>query len=265
MWAAFLATGGDGALSGPTAGHYWGLLSSGQAASTPVHLMRRDSLRTRTPGIHVHRVPDPQPWRHPVRRPPVLSVEHTVVDLFAMAGSSAEAVELVLRACRLRLTTPDRILAAAAMHPRRRRRLLEALCTEASEGVTSTLEREYRWRVARSHGLPAGTCQVPAEGAAGRRAYRDVEYVAHGLVVELDGRLGHEEESSVLRDQFRDNAATLTGRATLRFGWLAVAGQSCDAARQVATMLRMRGWPGAPRGCRPGCPVAARECVGGAA
>jgi hypothetical protein len=191
--------------------------------------------------------------------PPVLSVEHTVCDLVAMSPDEAAVVGLVLRACRLRLTTPDRILAAADSIPRlRHRRVLAGLCGEVADGVTSPLEREYRRRVARPHGLPLGRAQV-GQRVDGRHAYRDLLYDRQGVIVELDGRLGHEQEAEVLRDQFRDNAATLTGAATLRFGWLAVVGQSCEVAVQVVRLLTIRGWSGSGRPCGPGCPVGAAE------
>jgi hypothetical protein len=80
-----------------------------------------------------------------------------------------------------------------------------------------------------------------------------VQYERYGFIVELDGRLGHEEESSVLRDHLRDNAAALQGRATLRYGWLAVAGCACVVAEQVGAMMRRGGWSGRVRACGPTC------------
>lgn len=59
----------------------------------------------------------------------------------------------------------------------------------------------------------------------------------------------------MFRDTDRDNAATLTGAATLRFGWMAVVGQPCGVAAQVATLLRLRGWLIDPRRCGPGCAI----------
>ena len=106
-------------------------------------------------------------------------------------------------------------------------------------------------RLLRRHGLPVGALQV--REWAGGTVYRDVLYEAQGVIVELDGRLGHESELGVFRDQFRDNRATLTGRATLRFGWLAISGHSCESAGQVAALLLNRGWADRPRRCGPRC------------
>ncbi len=255
MWAAHLAVGPSSVVGAEAAGHYWGLLDGGLPADRPVTMLVPEDRRRDRPGIRTRRVADPTAWAHPARTPPVLSVEHAVLDLVAGAASDGPAVDAVMRACRLRLTTPARLLAAAEGPARlRRRRLLTSLCAQVAEGITSPLEARYA-AVARAHGLPRGWCQAPATTVGGRSAYRDVEYPEHGVVVELDGRLGHEDESSVLRDQFRDNAATLTGAATLRFGWSAVGGCPCEVAAQVATLLRMRGWTGRPRACGAGCAV----------
>jgi len=59
---------------------------------------------------------------------------------------------------------------------------------------------------------------------------RDLEYRAWGLVVELDGRLNHADTERVMRDMARDNAVTVTGRATLRYGWREVAGRPRSGA-----------------------------------
>jgi very-short-patch-repair endonuclease len=203
--------------------------------------------------LATRRIPDPLSRAHPARLPPVLTVEHTTLDLVGTAASPGDAIELILRACRLRLTTPDRIRAAMSQRARQRRRdLLREVCADVRLGVTSPLERNYRTRVVLPHGLPAGRVQVRAQ-VAGGLVYRDVVYDPEGVIVELDGRLGHESESDVFRDQWRDNSTVLTGRATLRFGWLAVVSQSCSAAGQVAALLRLRGWAGYPRRCGPSC------------
>ena len=63
-----------------------------------------------------------------------------------------------------------------------------------------------------------------------QRFVRDLEYRAWGLVVELDGRLNHADTERVMRDMARDNAVTVTGRATLRYGWREVAGRPRSGA-----------------------------------
>ena len=253
IWGAHLALGPGGVLGGTTAARYWGLADEDLAADEPITMVMPDGCSRQARGVRVTRVPLPAALAHPVRVPPVLSIEHTVLTAVADARTDAAAVDAIQRACRLRLTTPDRLLAAAAARPRlRRRSLLNQVCAEVSDGVTSELEKRYRNRVARAHGLPPARTQVPSATGV-RRVYRDVLYDPYGVIVELDGRLGHEQESEVLRDQGRDNHATLTGRATLRFGWLAIAGSPCLVAVQVDELLHVRGWTGAIHPCSPSC------------
>lgn len=255
MWAAHLTLGPLSVAAGAAAGHYWGLLDGEHPPGRPVRMLLEDSIRRGASGIEVRRVQDPLSRAHPSRRPPLLTVEHAVLDLVAIASSDSDAVEVVLRSCRLRLTTPDRILRAMRTMLRvRRRRLIESVCADSRDGLTSPLEIRYLRDVVLPHGLPRGRGQAPARSESGT-AYRDILYEGYGVIIELDGRLGHESESGVFRDQSRDNAATLTGAATLRFGWLAVGGQPCSVAAQVATLLRLRGWQNQPRRCGPGCAI----------
>ena len=79
-------------------------------------------------------------------------------------------------------------------------------------------------------------------------------YEHYATIVELDGRLGHDGVGR-FRDMDRDNRATLTGAATLRFGWNDVAGDPCRTMRMVAAVLRARGWTGVPGRC-PRCRTA---------
>ncbi|WP_375422971.1 hypothetical protein [uncultured Friedmanniella sp.] len=77
----------------------------------------------------------------------------------------------------------------------------------------------------------------------GRRHRRDVRYSAYGVVVELDGRLGHEGLGR-FRDMARDNGAVLDGEVTLRYGSAEVFGEACLVARQVGAVLGGPGWRG---------------------
>jgi len=254
MWAAHLALGRRSVVGGAVAACYWGLTAEDPAPDEPITMVMPDGSNRGARGVRVTRVPDPAALAHRARTPPVLTVENTVLCAVADARTDAAAIEVVLRACRLRLTTPERLLASAARRQRlRRRALLEIVCTDVRDGVSSPLEKQYRLRVARAHGLPTGRTQVPSMVRGQRRVYRDVLYEAQDVIVELDGRLGHEQESEALRDLTRDNHATLTGHATLRFGWLAVAGHACEVAQQVHDLLALRGYSGSVRPCGPTC------------
>jgi len=261
MWAATFVVGSGAVVSGRAAGHYWGLLEGELPREEPVLLLIAEPLHVRTPGIRTRRIPDPSARAHPARVPPVVDVDNAVLDLVATVPTEAEAVEVILRACRQRQTTPARILAAAGRRARLRRRgLVREVCGEVTLGITSPLERAYRNRVALPHGLPPAQGQVRS-ALAGGVVYRDLLYPEQGVIVELDGRRGHSGEAGAFRDQARDNAATLTGLASLRYGWMGVVGTPCSVAGQVGALLAQRGWDGRVRPCGSDCPAAERPRV----
>ncbi len=253
MWGAHLALGPSSVIGGTTAGRAWTLLDPAIPVRESISVVMPDSASRAARGVVIRRLPDPQSLVHPTRRPPILSVEHTVIELFIRTDDLGDATELVLRAFRAGLTTPDRLWAAAERRARiRGRSTLGSLCATGSRGATSPLEHEYLTRVAGAHGLPPARGQAP-DRVFGRRAYRDLRYEPWGVIVELDGQRGHADERGTFRDQFRDNAATLSGAATLRFGWIAVMGRACLTAEQVGGLLQQRGWAGAPGRCGRGC------------
>ena len=73
----------------------------------------------------------------------------------------------------------------------------------------------YLSRVERAHGLPRGERQAVAR-ASGGVVFRDVEYPRFALVVELDGRVGHELVRDRWRDMERDLVAAAGDSLTLR-------------------------------------------------
>ena len=124
---------------------------------------------------------------------------------------------------------------------------------DVADGTYSALERRYLTDVERPHGLP--TARRQRRSSQGRSpAYRDVEYVDLGLVVELDGRLGHEWTSDGWDDLDRDLDAAVTGVMTVRVRWGQVL-HPCRLASTVAGLLTARGWQGAPRSCGEVCLV----------
>jgi very-short-patch-repair endonuclease len=131
--------------------------------------------------------------------------------------------------------------------------LNEMVCD--GDGLESAVEWRYRRDVERAHRLPTPRRQVVIRsGAALYR--RDIDYEEYRVVVELDGRRGHAGVGA-FRDAARDNAALLAGRVTLRYGWWDVKCNACGSALQVATVLRARGWTGAPTPCGPTCAISA--------
>jgi very-short-patch-repair endonuclease len=114
--------------------------------------------------------------------------------------------------------------------------------------VEGPLEHAYLRDVERAHGLPAASRQV----SVSRGTRSDAVYEEFGVVVELDGRVGHSGAEAVFRDLRRDNAHAELNMTTLRYGSADVRGRPCDVAAQVAAVLRRRGWTGTYAGC-PRC------------
>ena len=157
---------------------------------------------------------------------------------------SARVAALVSQAVQTRRTTTDRLRRRLEGRPRHsQRRLLLGLLADVAEGLESPLELRYLREVERPHGLPRGNRQHRARGTA-----RDVYYSEFATVVELDGRIGH-EGSGVFRDMRRDNRSTLSGEATLRYGWADVTERPCLVAAEVGAVLSRRGWTGIIQHC----------------
>jgi hypothetical protein len=180
--------------------------------------------------------------------PPRIGIEDTVLDVVGLQRAEGEVVGWVTGASQNARLSVDRLrrqLEARSRMPHRG--LVTELLTDVAEGVRSPLELRYRRDVEAAHRLPAGQRQVRRRGT-----YADVWYREFGLLVELDGRRGH-EGTGRFRDMHRDNSATTDGLATLRYGWTDVVGSPCAVARQVAANLALRGWTGTATGC-PRCP-----------
>lgn len=250
-WAGVLIGGDRARLGGAAAAHLYGIIE--RPPEMIMVLIPASGGRPRVPG----------PWRFVRERPgvrsastrgspPRICVEDAILDLADDAAADlAEIITWAGNAVQLRRTTPALLRRALDRRPRiRRRRLLAELLAEVAAGARSPLERRYLNDVERAHGLPSGIRQA---GQAGTEV--DVWYRDFGLLVELDGRRGHEGPGR-FRDLRRDNRATTRGLATLRYGFADVAGAPCLVARQVAENLFLRGWSGTIEPC-PHCRVAA--------
>ena len=250
IWAGLLACGPGAVLSHETAAELDGLLDPllGGVVHVTVPVARRVVAEPGYQVHYLHRLPEA---RHPTRVPPRLRVEDTVLGLTDAAPTANQAMAWILLACQRRRTTP--VLLAAAMDRRKKMRwrsMLTGAIEDALTGTQSLLESTYLHHVERAHGLPRSTWQQAAVLLA-RRIRRDALYEAYLTVVELDGRLGHEGDR--FRDMRRDNATTVTGRASLRYGWADVYGNACGVAGEVAVVIRARGWTGHPRRCGVAC------------
>ena len=246
-WAGVLL-GGPGARLGGTAAAYAHRLLEDAPEPVEVLVPHGSAARSRSRWRFVHERPGARDSRC-TGSPPRILVPDTVLDL-GEGASARDLEDLVTRAVQNRLTTPRHLQRALDRRDRHsRRRLLTELLLEVAEGAESPLELRYLRDVERRHRLPGGKRQRRTR-SPGRR---DVLYPEFRVVVELDGRKGHEGEGR-FRDMARDNAAVLEELTTMRFGFGDVAGSPCHVAAQVAHVLARRGWPGPFRRC-PACPT----------
>ena len=244
-WAGVLIGGDQARLGGRAAAHLHGLVEDAPDAITVLVPMHGGAPKFHGPWLFQRERPGARLPRS-VGSPSRLTVEDTVLDLACGPEADVKAmIHWVTAAVQGRSTTPERLRRAAdARHFLRHRKLLAVLLQDVSLGVRSPLELSYLRTVERPHGLPEGRRQ------AGRRNTEvDVLYDEHGLLVELDGRLGHKGMGR-FRDMRRDNVATTDGLATLRYGSADVFGSPCEVAQEVAINLARRGWLGPLHRCQ---------------
>lgn len=254
MWAALLRCGEGATLSHQSAAELHGFGDADDAIHVTVPAPRR--VRGPHPGVVVHHAHRLAETLQPVAQPPRTRVEATVLDLVDVAPSPHRAEVWIVSACQRRLTTPSRLAAHLAERKKIRwRAMAEAMLLDVAAGAHSMLETEHLRAVERAHRLPAGDRQRRVAGnkvTGSRVIWVDVDYDAFTLRVELDGRLGHQDEGA-FRDRRRDNRGVVGGRATLRYGHAEVFGDPCGVAAEQAEVMRARGWAGAAVPCRPGC------------
>jgi len=253
LWAVLLYAGRGAVLSYQTAAELHKLTDKQTAE---IHVSIPGERRVvPVPGVRFHR--SAQVFRAASAHddPPRTNVDETVLDLAGAAATIDEACGWIMTAISRELTDESRLRAAMAGRTRLRWRAeLDQLITAAVNGDHSVLEYRFTRDVERAHGLPEPDRQVRFGGRDGRRGRRDRVYSDYGLVVELDGKVGH-QAADVWRDKDRDNAAAEAGKESLRYGWRHVRHDSCVTAIQVAKVLRKRGWDGQPRPCSIYCPV----------
>jgi hypothetical protein len=253
LWAAVLSAGPGAVLSHETAAELYRLTDQ---PSDQIHVTVPWQRRVgEADGVSLHRSMRAGELVLGQSSPPRTRIEETVLDLTQTAETFDEVCGWVTRALARDLTDEAGLRAAMKARARLRWRAdLDELIIAAAGGDHSVLEYRYDRDVERAHGLPAAGRQVPFTGPGGRRGRRDRLYAGYGVVVELDGRLGHAGEER-RRDKARDNAAAVDGQQTLRYDWTDVRRHACQTAAQVAAVLRRHGWQGRPRPCSPGCPV----------
>jgi hypothetical protein len=205
------------------------------------------------PGVRIRRIDRLDERAVWTLGPPRLRYDDAAIDVACRVTTDLEALRVLADVVQGRRSTAGRLAAELRARGRAPRRVwLTSVLADIAEGTCSVLELGYLARVVRPHGLPVGERQV-RDGRGDRVAYRDVQH--DDLVVELDGRLGHDSARRRDADMERDLDAALVGKDTVRLGWGQVFDRACSTAAKVAALHAARGWAGSPRPCGDECGI----------
>ncbi len=243
--AAQLAVAGS-AWSHRTAAFVHGLVLK---PPSDIDLVVDSRRRVRQPsGVVLHRRVDADAAVDPLHWPWRTTPEETLLDVCA-SGTTDEMFAVLGRAFQRRLTTETAVLsrlAARTRHPRRE--LLTLVLADAADGAESAMEIRFVRDVLRPHGLPEGVRQWST--SPDRREQHDVGFPEQRVLVELDGRLGHEGREARVYDGRRDRRSAVSGWLTVRAFWPDVAVTPCALARELDAILAGRGWRDTAYACR---------------
>lgn len=238
------------AFADTSAAFLWGLIPRQPRAVTIVVPARRRVVAP--PGVLVRRSTRWSDYIHELEDPARTTVPATVLDC-AARGDADGALGWVTAAVQARRVNVGQLAAELGRrrgHPHGP--LLREVLSDVREGAQSPAEVRYIRDVERAHGLPLGERQGSTD--VGRRRHHDNRYPAYRLVVEVDGRVGHEKWVDRVRDGQRDREVAVGGDLTVRVFWIDVTSGACRTAGEVGALLRARGWAGTPHACRsPGC------------
>ncbi|MFI5624188.1 hypothetical protein ACIA03_12050 [Nocardioides sp. NPDC051685] len=223
----------------------------------PIHVAIDQTRRVAPqPGIVIHRLTNLETHAHG-GVPPRLKLEDNALAMAHDARSEIDAIASLADVVGRAYVTADSLRGALDRFPSLRRRAwIAKIIDDLESGTNSVLEHGYLSKVERAHALPRSERQTVRATPEGNQ-FRDVEYAAYGLVVELDGALGHDTWRDQARDADRalDDLAT-TGTVTARLRWHQVFGTSCRTARSIARVLASRGWTDSPTPCGDDCVLA---------
>jgi len=231
-WAGHLAIGAVSAIGGEGALALAGL----KRTAVDIELWVPVDCQRGSAGFIVHRDHSGR-LAHARGTLPLIRPADALIDVGQHLRTD-ELVALIAEAVRVGATSLRQLSAVLDDRPRvhGRRRFVELVGDMT--GIESTLEYSYRRDVERAHQLPKAKRAISVSA----RTRSDVLYDDYGLLVELDGRVGHID--GAFRDLRRDNAHATSGFVTLRYGSADVRGNPCQVAWQVAAALAARGWPG---------------------
>lgn len=222
----------------------------------PVHVAVDESRRcSELPGHRLRRVCGLDALAIWNSSPPRMRVEDAVLDTVVDRDGAWNQVGLLADVCQSGRTSATRVLATLERRARvKDRGWLTDVLSDIATGSCSALEHGYLNRVERPHGLPRSTRQR-LETSDRDSVRRDVDYDPLPLVVELDGRLFHDNAAQRDRDLDRDLDLALRGRRSVRLGWGQVYDRPCRTSGRVAALLADLGWAGAPIPCGSDCPL----------
>jgi len=223
----------------------------------PIHVAIDQTRRVvPQPGIVIHRLTNLETHAYG-GVPPRLKLEDNALATAHDARSEIDAIASLANVAGRAHVTAGSLRGALSRFPSLRRRAwIARIIDDLESGTSSVLEHGYLAKVERVHGLPRSERQTVRATPMGNQ-FRDVEYAAYGLVVELDGALGHD----TWRDQARDADRVLddlaaTGTVTARLRWHQVFETPCRTARSIARVLASRGWTDSPTPCGDACLIA---------
>ena len=249
--AAFLARGPQSAWSHGTAAFAWGI--GPQPRYVDLVVPRNASVRSvDSAEVRLHRSAFVTERVHDHMWPWRTTAEDTILDVGGR-GTLDDQLAVLARAFQKGVVTDWTVAACLDRRGTHRwRTVLVDLLGEVATGSESPLEVRFVRDVLRPHGLPVGTRQMVRFDRTDptRPHLHDLGYPDQRVLVELDGRLGHEGYLGRLKDGVRDRRGLAAGWVTLRAFWLDVAGRPCGLAAEVGDVLRSRGWTGDIRACR---------------
>lgn len=233
LWAGVLLAGEPCAVGGAAALHRYGVGNQPESITIVVPAGRRCRLPL-----------DYEVLRDGQRRLPhargmlaVIRPEDALLD--ATRGQPIErfvaACTDLIRSRRATAASIEKVLRVRSQQPNKKE-ILDVLAD--LQGIESNLEFIFRRDVLRAHGLPEGRRQA----WTARRRRIDIYYDDYGIIVEIDGRLGHVEGR--FRDFERDNEHSSALRVTFRYGSYDIRVNACAVAAQLRQALRLAGWDG---------------------
>lgn len=181
-----------------------------EGARAPQHPHLRTHWSTKLDAQDIH----PGSWPRRTR------TERSVVDAASWSSSDRQARLIVIAAFQQRIVSARTIrLALTRRGTCKRRALIVESVLDAVGGIQSLPERDFD-QIRRSAGLPAPTRQSKIKGKDGRY-YLDVEWVQHGIAVEIHG-IQHNRITAWDADLMRSNEVVIGGRRMVVFTSFAI-------------------------------------------